>query len=140
MIWIKAFHLIAMVAWFAGLFYLPRLFVYHAQAKDNISIERFNTMEQKLYYFIMMPAAFATLFFGVILFFDAPHYYLHARWMQAKLLLVLLLVIFHLYCGKLHNDFKHRKNKHSVLFYRYFNEFPTLILISTVILAEVKPF
>jgi protoporphyrinogen IX oxidase len=137
--WIKAFHIIAMVAWFAGLFYLPRLFVYHAQANDAISLARFKIMEHKLYYFIMLPAALITLLLGIWLIGYAPDYYLHVRWMQAKLILVLLLILFHLYCGKIKNDFQHDKNQHSVLFYRYFNEFPTLILIAIVILAEVRP-
>lgn len=139
MSWIKAFHIIAMVAWFAGLFYLPRLFVYHAQASDAISLARFKIMEHRLYYFIMLPAALITLLLGIWLIGYAPDYYLHARWMQAKLILVLLLILFHLYCGKIKNDFKRDKNQHSTLFYRCFNEFPTLMLIAIVILAEVRP-
>ncbi|MES2998481.1 MAG: protoporphyrinogen oxidase HemJ [Pseudomonadota bacterium] len=140
MAWIKAFHIIAMVAWFAGLFYLPRLFVYHAQAKDTLSLERFTLMEHRLYYFIMAPAALLTIMLGFLLISDSPMYYLHARWMQAKLFCVLLLIIFHLYSGKLRKDFKQNKNQHSTLFYRFFNEFPTLMLIVIVILAEVRPF
>jgi putative membrane protein len=136
--WIKAFHVIGMVAWFAGLFYLPRLFVYHAQAKDSISLERFEVMERKLYYFIMTPAALITVILGMLLISYAPTYYLHARWMQAKLFCVLLLIIFHVYCGKLRNNFK--KNRHSAVFYRYLNEFPTLMLIAIVLFAEIKPF
>jgi putative membrane protein len=139
MAWIKAFHIIAMVAWFAGLFYLPRLFVYHAQAKDAISLSRFKMMEHRLYYFIMLPAALITVFLGAWLISGSPAYYLHARWMQAKLNLVFFLILFHLYCGKVQNDFKNDKNQHSALFYRYFNEFPTLMLIAIVILAEVRP-
>lgn len=79
MAWIKAFHIIAMVAWFAGLFYLPRLFVYHAQASDAISIERFKTMEYRLYYFIMLPAAVITIILGILLISYSPEYYLHPR-------------------------------------------------------------
>ncbi len=139
MVWIKAFHIIAMVAWFAGLFYLPRLFVYHAQALDRISLERFNMMEHRLYYFIMAPAAFITIALGILLLSHSPTYYLHARWMQAKLLCVLLLITFHLYCGKLHSDFKQEKNQHSALFYRFFNEFPTLVLVVITLLVEIKP-
>jgi protoporphyrinogen IX oxidase len=138
MAWIKAFHIIAMVAWFAGLFYLPRLFVYHAQANDAISLERFKIMEYKLYYFIMAPAALLTLILGMVLISTAPAYYLQAGWMQAKLGLVLLLIIFHFYCGKLYKDFQQNNNRHSSLFYRCLNEFPTLLLIAIVILAEVK--
>ncbi|MDQ8039409.1 MAG: protoporphyrinogen oxidase HemJ [Rickettsiella sp.] len=139
MAWIKAFHIIAMVAWFAGLFYLPRLFVYHAQASDVVSIERFKIMECRLYYFIMAPAALLTILLGVLLIHYATAYYLHAQWMQAKLFFVLLLCIFHLYCGFLCKDFKHDRNHHSVLFYRLFNEFPTVMLMLIVILAEVRP-
>jgi len=140
MVWIKAFHIITMVAWFAGLFYLPRLFVYHAQAKDTVSLERFTIMEHRLYYLIMTPAAFITMILGALLISDSPAYYLHARWMQAKLFCVLLLIIFHLYCGTLQNDFKKKKNRRSALFYRYFNEIPTVMLMAIVILAEVRPF
>lgn len=140
MAWVKAFHIIAMVAWFAGLFYLPRLFVYHAQAHDAISLKRFKIMEHRLYYFIMLPAALITVLLGVWLITYSPAYYLHAGWMQAKLFCVLLLIIFHLYCGKICRDFKHDKNKHSSLFYRFFNEFPTLMLIIIILLAEIRPF
>lgn len=139
MVWIKAFHIITMVAWFAGLFYLPRLWVYHAQTSDSISLARFKLMEYRLYYFIMLPAALITILLGILLISAAPEYYLHTRWMQAKLSLVLLLILFHLYCGKLLNDFKNDNNHHSALFYRYFNEFPTLMLIAIIILAEVRP-
>ncbi|WP_218814657.1 protoporphyrinogen oxidase HemJ [Rickettsiella endosymbiont of Dermanyssus gallinae] len=140
MAWIKAFHIIAMVAWFAGLFYLPRLFVYHAQANDATSIARFKIMERRLYYFIMLPAALITVLLGVWLITYSPAYYLHARWMQAKLFCVLLLIIFHVYCGKVCRDFKHDKNKRSSLFYRFFNEFPTLMLITIILVAEIRPF
>lgn len=138
--WIKALHIIAMVAWFAGLFYLPRLFVYHADAKDTISIERFKIMEHRLYYYIMLPAALLTLFFGFILMSFSANYYSHATWMHLKLGLVALLIIFHLYCGKCLHDFKLDNNHHSSLFYRWLNELPTLLLIAIVIIAEVQPF
>lgn len=135
--WIKAFHIIAMVAWFAGLFYLPRLFVYHAAASDPISMERFKIMEHRLYYYIMAPAALLTLLFGFILFSFSTHYYATATWMHLKLGLVALLVLFHLYCGKCLRDFKIDNNQHSSLFYRCLNEMPTLLLIAIVIVAEV---
>ncbi|MFM2322897.1 MAG: hypothetical protein RLZZ225_1050 [Pseudomonadota bacterium] len=138
--WIKALHVIAMVAWFAGLFYLPRLFVYHAAAYDSVSCERFKVMEHRLYYFIMAPAALLTLLFGFILLDFSATYYSHALWMHIKLILVALLLIFHAYCGKLVKDFKQDKNQHSSLFYRWFNEFPTLLLIAIVIMVEVQPF
>ena len=139
MLWIKAFHIIAMVAWFAGLFYLPRLYVYHTEANDPISNQRFKIMEYRLYYFIMTPAALATLVFGFMLLSQAREYYLHAFWMQAKLLCVLLLCLFHLACGLLLKRFKEGKNQYSTIFYRFFNEFPTLMLISIILLAEFQP-
>jgi putative membrane protein len=140
MLWMKAFHLIAMVAWFAGLFYLPRLFVYHADSADKISQDRFKIMERRLYYGIMAPAAIATI--GLGLWLMSPYFsaYLHTGWMQAKLVLVGILILFHLYCGVLRKQFAADKNQHSSKFYRYLNEFPTLILIAVIILAVVKPF
>ena len=138
--WIKALHIIAMVAWFAGLFYLPRLFFYNANAKDKISIERFKLMEHRLYYYIMAPAALLTLLFGFILFSLAANYYAAATWMHLKLALVAILILFHLYCGKCLHDFKQDNNPHSSLFYRWLNEFPTLLLIAIVIVTEVHPF
>lgn len=136
---ILAFHIIFMVAWFAGLFYLPRLFVYHAASEDQISIDRFKIMEKKLFYFIMTPAAILTTVFGVWLLTFNAHFYLQAGWMHAKLLLVILLWLYHIYCGKLVSDFKHDRNRFSTRFYRIFNEIPTLLLIGIVILVVVKP-
>ncbi len=140
MLWIKALHIIAMVAWFAGLFYLPRLFVYHADTQDALSIERFKCMEHRLYYYIMTPAALLTLIFGFILLSSAWHYYAAARWIHLKLGLVFILILFHLYCGKCLNDFRKNNNRHTSLFYRGLNEFPTLLLIAIVIITEVQPF
>ena len=139
MLIIKAFHIIAMVAWFAGLFYLPRLFVYHTQAKDKTSIARFQTMEFRLFYAIMCPAGVMTTGLGLWLFSNDPFYYGHAGWMQAKLALVLLLWLYHGYCGYCVKRFAVRHNRHSTKFYRVFNELPTLLLILIVILAVVKP-
>lgn len=138
--WIKALHIISMVAWFAGLFYLPRLFVYHTDTKDEISIERFKLMEYRLYYYIMAPAALFTLLFGVILFSLSANYYATATWMHLKLGLVTLLILFHLYCGKCLRDFKYDNNQHSSLFYRWLNELPTLLLIAIVLITEIRPF
>jgi protoporphyrinogen IX oxidase len=140
MSWIKALHIIAMVAWFAGLFYLPRLFVYHADAKDEISIKRFKIMEHRLYYYIMLPSALLTLLFGFILFSFSVNYYVQATWMHLKLGLVAVLILFHLYCGRCLHNFKLDNNQHSSLFYRWLNELPTLLLIAIVIVAEVHPF
>lgn len=140
MLWIKAFHIIFMTAWFAGLFYLPRLFVYHAAARDEISLERFKIMERRLYYGIMMPSAILTLIFGGwLLSYDVTGY-VHAGWFHAKLLLVILLIGFHFYCGKIRQDFYHDRNYHSENFYRWINEIPTVFLVGIVILVVVKPF
>lgn len=140
MLWIKAFHLIFIVTWFAGLFYLPRLFVYHAMTTDSAGLERFKIMERKLFFGIMTPGAVLTIITGVWLFFYNPDTYLHALWFYTKMFLVLLLVIFHCYCGKLWWDFNKDRNIHGHVFYRWLNEIPTVILIIIVILAEVKPF
>ena len=137
--WFKAFHIICMVAWFAGLFYLPRLFVYHADTRDDLGYHRFCTMEHKLFYFIMTPAAILTTFFGVILLGYDWSFYFTSGWMITKLVLVLGLFAYHIYCGKLLSDFKHRKNKKTQRFFRFFNEVPTLLLIAIVVLVVVKP-
>jgi putative membrane protein len=140
MLWIKALHVIFMVTWFAGLFYLPRLFVYHAMTTDSISIERFKVMERKLFYGIMTPGAILTIIFGIWLITYNPSVYLHMGWLHAKLFLVFLLAIFHVYCGKLCITFKHNRNKHSDKFYRWLNEIPTVLLFGIIILVIVKPF
>ena len=141
MLWIKAFHIIFMVAWFAGLFYLPRLFVYHAMCDDQPGNARFKVMERKLYYGIMTPGAVLTVGFGIWMLIDyAWQAYATSGWLHVKIALVLVLVAYHLYCGKLLRDFKYDRNRHSHVFYRWFNEFPVLILIGAVILAVVKPF
>jgi len=140
MLWIKAFHIIAMVCWFAGIFYLPRLFVYHAQSIDPISNERFKIMERKLYYGITTPSAIITIALGIWLLTFAWDYYLKAGWLHAKLSLVFLLILYHIACGYYLKLFKEDRNTKSHVFYRCFNEFPVLILIGVVILAIVKPF
>ena len=136
MLWVKALHVIFMVTWFAGLFYLPRLFVYHAMSEDRTSIERFKLMERKLFYGIMAPGAILTVVFGLWLWLG---YGIGGTWLHVKLALVVLLIGYHLYCGKLLNDFKHDRNRRAHVFYRWFNEFPVLVLIAVVILAIVKP-
>ena len=142
MLWIKSFHIVFMVAWFAGLFYLPRLFVYHSLAEDRISIERFKVMERKLYFGIMTPCMVLTLVLGTWLWlgwWNSPA--IAMGWLHAKLLLVLVLIAQHVYLGKLMIDFKHDRNKHGHVFYRWLNEIPTLpVLIGIVILVVVKPF
>ena len=138
MLWIKSFHIVFMVAWYAGLFYLPRLFVYHAQAEDKISIERFKIMERKLYVGIMTPCMILTLALGMWLWLG---YGFRGGWLHAKLALVLVLVAHHFYLGKLIRDFKHDRNRHGHVFYRWLNEIPALpVLIGIVILVIVKPF
>jgi len=139
MLWILSFHVIFVVAWFAGLFYLPRLYVYHAGASDQISIDRFKVMEHKLFYYITTPAGIlATLLGFSTMAFHWP-VYLDQGWMHAKLGLVLVLWAFHVYCGKLLGDFKSDRNPHSSKFYRWFNEIPTVLLILIVTLVIVNP-
>jgi len=141
MLWVKAFHIIAMVTWFSGLFYLPRLFVYHAESQDPISQERFKIMERKLYYGIMAPGALFTLILGFwMLYGYAWSLYRSAPWLHLKLTLVVVLIIYHLYCGYLRGQFQRDQNRHSSRYYRWLNEFPVFILIAVVILAVVKPF
>jgi len=137
MLWIKAFHIVFMVTWFAGLFYLPRLFVYHAMADDTAGRERFKVMERKLYFGIMAPGAVLTIAFGLWLWLG---YGFGGGWLHAKLALVAVLIAFHLWCGKLMIDFKHDRNTRRHVWYRRLNEFPTVLLIVAVILPVVKPF
>jgi putative membrane protein len=141
MLWTKALHLIFMVTWFAGLFYLPRLFVYHSMSEDRVSIDRFKVMERKLFYGIMTPGGILTLVFGFwTLSLNGWDAYGGKLWLPVKLVLVGLLVVYHLYCGKLLRDFKHDRNRHSHVWYRWFNEIPVIFLIAIVILAVVRPF
>ena len=125
-----------MVTWFAGLFYLPRLFVYHTMSKDKISHERFIVMERKLFYGIMTPGALITLILGIWLWLG---YGYSGLWVHLKLLCVILLVFYHIVCFKYLIDFKLNKNKHSHIFYRWFNEVPVILLFAIVILVVVKP-
>ena len=138
MLWLKAFHVIAMVTWFAGLFYLPRLFVYHADAQDSIGAQRFRIMERRLFALMTIGAA-ATVVFGVAMLVAAPTY-LAMGWLHAKLMLVALLIVYHLYCYKFNRDFARNRNAHTAKWYRGFNEVPSLLLIGIVILAVVKPY
>ncbi len=142
MLWVKAFHIIFVVCWFAGLFYLPRLFVYHAacETTDNAGNERFKVMERRLYYGITYPSAILTTIFGIWLMSYSFSAYMQAAWMHAKLGLVVLLWIYHLFCGHYRKQFANNNNQHSQRYYRYFNEIPAIILLIIVILVVVKPF
>ncbi|AYG10134.1 protoporphyrinogen oxidase HemJ [Pseudomonas fluorescens] len=139
-LWLKAFHIVSIVCWFAGLFYLPRLFVYHAQSQDAVSQERFCIMERKLYKGIMLPSMIATLVFGIWLISLNPSIFSQGGWMHAKLTLVVILIGYHHMCGAQVKRFARGENTRSHVFYRWFNEVPVLILLAIVILVVVKPF
>ncbi|MCX4028044.1 protoporphyrinogen oxidase HemJ [Endozoicomonas sp. SM1973] len=137
---IKAFHIIAMVCWFAGLFYLPRLFVYHAMAEDQASIDRFKIMERKLYRGITTPAMIATVLLGIWLLSFNFQGFMSVGWMHVKLTLVILLIVYHLTCGYFVKQFRDDKNQKNHVFFRFFNEAPVLLLIAIVLLVEMQPF
>ena len=139
MLWIKAFHIIAMVCWFAGIFYLPRLFVYHAMAQEQATRDHLKIMERKLYRFIS-PFALITVVLGLVLLAQNWAYYLSQLWMQIKLVLVLGLIAYHLYCGVLVKRFESDSRIRSHVFYRWFNEAPVLVLFGAIILVIVRPF
>ncbi|QFY42586.1 protoporphyrinogen oxidase HemJ [Candidatus Methylospira mobilis] len=139
--WLKAFHIIFMVTWFAGLFYLPRLFVYHAMSSDVVSIERFKIMERKLYFGIMTPGMILTLVFGGWMLHEyAWDLYKTSGWLHLKLALIVLLVGYHSWCGICLFKLKHDQNRHSHVFFRWMNEVPVVFLIAIVLLASLKPF
>jgi protoporphyrinogen IX oxidase len=139
-IWVKAFHLIFMVTWFAGLFYLPRLFVYHASAEDQPGIERFKTMERKLYRGIMTPGAVLTIVFGCwLVVLRGEQWIIATTWLHLKIVLVAALVGYHAYLGHLVRLFRDDLNRRSHVYYRWINELPVLVLAAIVILAVVKP-
>jgi putative membrane protein len=140
MLWLKALHIIAVICWFAGLFYLPRLFVYHAMTEDSSGRERFKIMERKLYRGIMTPSLVMTVLFGGWMFALNPAYYWQAGWMHAKLCGVLLLVVYHFMCWHFYKAFRDERNTRSHVFFRWFNEVPVVLLIAIVILVVVKPF
>ena len=139
MLWIKALHIIAVICWFVGIFYLPRLFVYHAMSEDQATRDQLKIMERKLYRFVT-PFAILTVVFGALLIYPQASYYLQAGWLQLKLLFVAGLIAYHLYCGHLVKVFADDQNQRRHVFYRWFNEMPVLILIAVMILAVVKPF
>jgi protoporphyrinogen IX oxidase len=136
-LWIKALHVSAMVTWFAGLFYLPRLLVYHAEALDTTGRERFKVMERRLYAMLNIGMT-ATVVFGLWVLSYEPAL-LGLGWMRLKLALVSVLVAYHFWCGRLVRDFRDDRNVHSARWYRYFNEAPSLLLLAIVILVIVRP-
>ena len=143
MLWLKALHIIGVVSWFAGLLYLPRLFVYHAQIQAGVITDepgnaRFKIMERKLF-MIMTIGAVIAIGFGVAMLASAPGYLL-MRWLHVKMALVLVLVGYHGACFALLQQFAADRNTHSERWYRLFNEAPALLLIAIVILVVVKPF
>jgi len=139
MLWIKAFHIIAVVCWFSGLFYLPRLFVYHAMSEDQVSKDRFIVMERKLFWGITTPSAIATVLLGSWLLFSNSGYFMAWWWMHAKLGLVALLLAYHYWCWRYMIALRTGKNIHSHRFFRVFNELPVFLLVAIVILIVVKP-
>ena len=138
-LWLKAIHIIAVVTWFAGLFYLPRLFVYHAMSDDKLSHERFCTMERKLYRGIMQPSMLATLLLGAGLLYLNPAW-LSMGWLHVKLTLVAILLGYHHLCGAQLKAFVRGENTRSHVYFRWFNEVPVLFLLAIVLLVVVKPF
>jgi putative membrane protein len=138
MLWLKALHVIFVVTWFAGLFYLPRLYIYHVDAKDSISTQRFESMERRLFAIMSIGAALS-ITFGLLMLLSSPGY-LSMPWLKVKLLFVALLIAYHVYCYKLMRDLAAQRNTRSAKWLRYFNELPALLLIVIVILAVVKPF
>ena len=140
MLWVKALHIVSLVCWLAGLFCLPRLFVYHAACEDEPGRQRFKIMERKLYRGITTPSMVATVVFGLWLIGYNIEGYMSQGWIHAKLLLVVLLIGYHFYCGHLVKVFRDDQNTRSHVFYRWFNEMPVLALVAIVILAVVKPF
>jgi putative membrane protein len=136
MLWVKAFHIIFVISWFAGLFYLPRIFVNLAMASQEAERERLLLMAGKLYRF-MTPLGVLALAFGMWMWLG---YGIQGGWLHAKLMLVLLLVVYHFYCGRLLKAFRQGHNMHSHVWYRWFNEIPVLVMTAIVILVVVKPF
>jgi putative membrane protein len=138
MLWVKSLHIVFMVTWFAGLFYLPRLFVYHAMADDRPSLERFKIMERKLFWGIMTPGAALTIASGLWLWLD--WFRGAAGWLHAKMALVALLVGYHVWCWRLLRELAAERNTRSHVWFRWFNEIPTIALVAIVLLVVLKPF
>ena len=136
----KSFHLIAVISWMAGLLYLPRIYVYHVENDKNKDVSNvFKVMEKKLYYFIMMPAMILSWLLGFLLIHSIGFNQLSSKWLQAKLVLVVILTIYHFFLGNCLNNFKLDNNTYSSKFYRVFNEVPTILLILIVFIVIFKP-
>tara|TARA_B100000945_G_scaffold298657_1_gene278655 strand:- start:16 stop:447 length:432 start_codon:yes stop_codon:yes gene_type:complete len=135
----KSLHLIAVISWMAGLLYLPRIFVYHSENSNEVVTTVFKTMERKLYNYIMTPAMILSWVFGLILIHEIGFQQLASLWLQLKLILVLLLTVYHFYLGSLLNKFKLDQNRKTSKFYRYINEVPTLLLILIIFIVIFKP-
>ena len=138
MLWLKAFHIVFVVTWFAGLFYLPRLFIYHAEANDAVSIERFQVMERRLFVMMTIGAVLAAVF-GLAMVMLAPGM-MQFGWLHAKLTFVALLLGYHVWCFRLMRAMRTQPKQHSSRWLRIFNEAPGILLIAIVILVVVKPF
>lgn len=139
-LWLKAFHIISVITWFAGIFYLPRLFVYHAACKDEISIERFKIMEHKLYRLIMMPSMVITLALGLTMLALGWQGLSVQAWVWVKIALVGLLVAYHFHCGYIIKTFVEDRQHRSERFFRIYNELPVLVLIPVILLVVLQPF
>ena len=135
----KSLHLIAVISWMAGLLYLPRIFVYHSENNHETTINVFKTMERKLYYYIMTPAMVLSWLFGFVLIHELGFKELSSLWLKLKLILVVLLTLYHFYLGSLLNKFKFDQNEKTSKFYRFINEIPTLLLILIVFIVIFKP-
>ena len=138
-LWLKAFHVIFMVAWFAGIFYLPRLFVNHAETTSLEVSNQLKGMEKRLLYFVTPFAIFTVILGCVLIYYYGSQWFIAAKWLHIKLTLVIFLLIYHGYCFKVVKDFQQDKNTRTGKFYRIFNEIPVLILFAVIILAYVKP-
>lgn len=139
MLWLKAFHIIAVICWFAGIFYLPRIMVYYAASEHEETRRQLTVMAGKLYRFIT-PIAVIAILLGVALMSLNLDYFLHATWLWLKLVAVLCLVIYHYYCGRLVRALENNKDEHSHIYFRMFNEVPVIFLLVIVVLAVLKPF
>lgn len=139
-LWLKVIHLVFLISWMAGIFYLPRLFVYHANSDDRVSQDRFALMERKLYRGIMMPAMIITLITGVWMLQQSQWLLMKMPWMHAKLALVALMIAYHFICNHYRLAFARGDNRRGHVFYRWFNEAPVILLIGIVIMVVIKPF